>query len=63
MAKSQIFDHRQDNVYGENLFSSLDPNNLGNTAVDSWYNEITKFNIDDEENELSSNIETRKQLI
>lgn len=60
MAKSQMFGHRQNNVYGENLFSNLDFNNLGEKAVETWYNEITKFNIGDEEAELSSNIATRK---
>jgi len=60
MAKLEIFDHRKDNVYGENLFSSLDFNNLGEQAVDSWYNEIIKFNIADEETELGYNIATRK---
>ncbi|XP_001948456.2 uncharacterized protein LOC100162791 isoform X1 [Acyrthosiphon pisum] len=58
MVKLKIFDHREDNVYGENLFSSLDFNNLGEQAVDSWYNEITKFNIADEEPELGDNIAT-----
>jgi len=60
MVKLQIFDHRKDNVYGENLYLSLDFNNLGEQAVDSWYNEITKFNIADEESELVNNIATRK---
>lgn len=58
MVKLQIFDHRKDNVYGENLYLSLDFNNLGEQAVDSWYNEITKFNIADEESELVNNIAT-----
>ncbi|XP_060867483.1 putative uncharacterized protein DDB_G0282499 [Metopolophium dirhodum] len=58
MVKLQIFDHRKNNVYGENLFLSLNFNNLGEQAVDSWYNEITKFNIADEETELDNNIAT-----
>lgn len=60
MAKSNIFDHRQNNEYGENLYSSSKSNNLGEKAVDSWYNEIISFNIDDDEDRLFINTPTRK---
>jgi len=50
MAKQNIFNHRPDNVYGENLYGSQDLKNLGETAVDSWYNEMSLFTTDNEEN-------------
>ncbi|XP_025204255.1 putative uncharacterized protein DDB_G0286901 [Melanaphis sacchari] len=55
LAKLQTLQHRQNNAYGENLYADQDLNNLGEKAVDAWYNEITKFNIDDEESGLGSN--------
>ncbi|XP_026812104.1 uncharacterized protein LOC113553133 isoform X2 [Rhopalosiphum maidis] len=58
IAKQGIFQHRDNNVYGENLYADSDLNNLGKKAVDAWYNEITKFNIDDKESELGSNSAT-----
>lgn len=60
MVDLEIFDHRKDNVYGENLFRSLDFDRLGEKAVESWYNEITKFNTADEEAKMVGNIATRK---
>jgi len=60
MARSNIFDHREDNVYGENLYMSSDSNNLGEKAVESWYNEITQFNVNDDEDGLSGNSPIRK---
>jgi hypothetical protein len=60
MAKQGTFQHRDNNAYGENLYADSDLNDLGKKAVDTWYNEITKFNIDGDESELSSNSDTRK---
>ncbi|CAH1711628.1 unnamed protein product [Aphis gossypii] len=50
MAKQQLFDHRPENVYGENLYGNLNLKDLGKTAVDSWYNEMSLFTIDNVEN-------------
>ncbi|XP_050052999.1 uncharacterized protein LOC114124821 isoform X4 [Aphis gossypii] len=50
MAKQQLFDHRPENVYGENLYGNLNLKDLGKTAVDSWYNEMSLFTIGNEEN-------------
>lgn len=50
MAKQQLFDHRPDNVYGENLYGNTNLKNLGEIAVDSWYNEMSIFTIGNEEN-------------
>ncbi|KAF0690855.1 Golgi-associated plant pathogenesis-related protein 1-like, partial [Aphis craccivora] len=35
MAKQQLFDHRPDNVYGENLYGNQNLKYLGEIAVDS----------------------------
>ncbi|XP_060837458.1 uncharacterized protein LOC132919695 [Rhopalosiphum padi] len=58
IAKQGTFQHRDNNAYGENLYADSDLNNLGKKAVDAWYNEITKFNIDGEESDLGSNSAT-----
>ncbi|XP_022166721.1 uncharacterized protein LOC111031189 isoform X2 [Myzus persicae] len=55
MARDNKFDHRENNAYGENLYGSSELNNLGEKAVESWYNEILQFNIDDDEEGLSTN--------
>jgi len=58
LAKRRTFQHRDNNAYGENLYADSNLNNLGKKAVDAWYNEITKFNINDEESELGNNSAT-----
>jgi len=60
MAKLKIFGHRENNEYGENLYSSSELNNLGEKAVENWYNEIIGFNIANGEDGLISNTSTRK---
>ncbi|KAE9545243.1 hypothetical protein AGLY_000786 [Aphis glycines] len=43
MAENNFFDHREHNFYGENLYGRQSLNNLGEIAVDSWYNEMSLF--------------------
>jgi len=50
MVKQRLFDHRPDNVYGENLYGNQNLKDLGATAVNSWYNEMSLFTIGNEEN-------------
>jgi len=46
LAREDRFEHRQNNTYGENLYSSWSSNPKakinGNTPVDSWYSEVKK---------------------
>jgi len=46
LAREDRFEHRQNNTYGENLYSSWSSNPkakiTGNTPVDSWYSEAKK---------------------
>lgn len=43
MAENNFFDHRKHNFYGENLYGRQSLDNLGEIAVDSWYNEMSLF--------------------
>ena len=47
LAKTDSFEHRQNQELGENLFCSWSSNAkakcLGNKPVDSWYSEIKKY--------------------
>lgn len=52
--------HRPNNKYGENIYIRSDLNNLGEKAVNGWYNEIKDFNPDHDEDELIRNTITRK---
>lgn len=60
LAKTGRREHRKNNTYGENIFFTTDPKNLGEKAVESWYLEILKFRNTDGEPELAKNSDTRK---
>lgn len=55
-----VMQHRPNNKYGENIYIRSDLNNLGEKAVNGWYNEIKDFNPDHDEDELIRNTITRK---
>jgi len=50
LAKQDRFEHRPDQVYGENIYSSWssDPKAKcsGSRPVESWYSEVNKYNFD-----------------
>lgn len=46
--------------YGENLYASTLINNLGEAAVDKWYNEIIYYDESDDENQLYASNNIRK---
>uniref|UniRef100_A0A2S2Q4X9 Golgi-associated plant pathogenesis-related protein 1 n=1 Tax=Sipha flava TaxID=143950 RepID=A0A2S2Q4X9_9HEMI len=50
--KSRGLKHRTDNLYGENLYKTSDSDNIGEQAVNSWYNELALYNLNDDEDEL-----------
>lgn len=53
--------HRPSNPFGENIyFTTAESDNLGEVAVDAWFEEIAKFNGSDEESRLFANSATRK---
>lgn len=53
--------HRPNNKYGENIYmGSGSTENLGDNVVDAWYNEILKFNLNDNENYISQRSGIRK---
>lgn len=57
LQKTDIFAHRSEKEvkmpYGENLYASTVLENLGESAIDSWYNEIKDYRLDDDEDSIS----------
>jgi len=53
ISRRNIMQHRENNKYGENIYSDSDSIDLGVKAVDAWYNEMKYFQLDDNENDIS----------
>lgn len=58
--KGQGIQHRTDNLYGENIYKSSDGDNIGQQAVNAWYNELALYNLNDGEEELYGHDAIRK---
>lgn len=53
-------EHRPNNKYGENIYKRSDLTNLGDKAVNGWYNEMKDFQLDGDEDSINQNTGTRK---
>lgn len=53
-------EHRPNNKYGENIYARSEMTDLGNKAVDGWYNELKDFQLGGDENSIIKNTVTRK---
>lgn len=54
------FEHRTEHIYGENIFKTTDPDNFGEEAVNSWYNELALYDLKDDESDLIGRGAVRK---